>query len=358
MPAAILDRAHASGQGPPSGPASGLEKWAAQLLSRAGCAPPATADVEHRRLAGGLESGDAIQWTARYRDGDGRHRKQTHVFKELRGRAVREAAVYQRLATRHAAGASPRVLGVEHAGPDRALLWLQALRRTCAWPWKDPTHGRALLGRLASFHRQSRADASEMPPWDFESEFEVMAEATAEAVERCGFDDELRFIAEDAPAVRHLALSARTLRQEVLSGAGLAVGPIHGDVHPGNAIVCRRGRGAEALLLDWGRARIGSPLEDVASWLQSLGARDEATRTTREDLLAHYLGELGRDRKVTPSLRAAYWIAAASNALSGALLHHVCMAETERPWSARRAAEARIAGDWASSIRSAAAIFG
>jgi aminoglycoside phosphotransferase (APT) family kinase protein len=39
-------------------------------------------------------------------------------------------------------------------------------------------------------------------------------------------------------------------------------GVIHGDAHPGNAIIRQRTATQEAILLDWGRARIGSPLED------------------------------------------------------------------------------------------------
>jgi hypothetical protein len=64
---------------------------------------------------------------------------------------------------------------------------------------------------------------------------------------------------------------------------------LHRDVHAGNAMVRRRGGKVSAVLVDWGRARLGSPLEDVSSWLQSAGFWEPEVRRGHDTLFRSYL---------------------------------------------------------------------
>ncbi len=115
----------------------------------------------------------------------------------------------------------------------------------------------------------------------------------------------------------------------------------------------RRAARNAPVLLDWGRARLGSPLEDVSSWLICLRYWESEVQRQHDTLLATYLSALGLEGKVTSPVRAAYWVAGASNALAGALLHHVCVAEDERQSATRRKAAFRAAQDWLRVIRRA-----
>jgi aminoglycoside phosphotransferase (APT) family kinase protein len=61
-----------------------------------------------------------------------------------------------------------------------------------------------------------------------------------------------------------------------LTGADQTV--VHGDVHPGNVLVQKTRGSTRVALIDWGRARLGSLLEDVASWLHAIGCWEPAAR--------------------------------------------------------------------------------
>lgn len=115
----------------------------------------------------------------------------------------------------------------------------------------------------------------------------------------------------------------------------------------------RRDRQDKPILLDWGRARVASPLEDVSSWLQSVSYWEPECRQHHDRLLAAYLSTLGMDGSPTGSVRAAYWMAAASNALSGALLHHLRIARDCGRSTSQRAAAIRAARDALRVIRRA-----
>jgi hypothetical protein len=78
-----------------------------------------------------------------------------------------------------------------------------------------------------------------------------------------------------------------------------------------------------AVLLDWARARPGSPLEDVSSWLESLGYWEPVVRQQRTRLLRHYLRARGLPAGAARDVYVWYWVAAASNALAGALKYHL-----------------------------------
>jgi hypothetical protein len=326
-----------------------ITAWTKRLTGE----PVREVSIERKALAGGLEAPEVALVTARYRDGSNRPRMFRLVLKRLEGRAVREAAVYDQLAVKHAAHVSPRLLGVDHAPPDRALLCIEAIRRVRAWPWRDlPITGEVLV-RLARFHVAAARAAPLVPEWDYERELGASAEATHTALDRFRSDPELWPLARSLPALDRMVLVLPRVRRQLLSGRPFERAPIHGDLHPGNALVRRRGRGDEPVLLDWGRARIGSPFEDVASWLQSLGFWEPEARRFHDTLLATYLSAFGVERKLTSEVRAACWMAGASNAVAGALLHHLSIVGDERQAASRRAAAWRAVHDWLRVVRRA-----
>jgi hypothetical protein len=87
-----------------------------------------------------------------------------------------------------------------------------------------------------------------------------------------------------------------------------------------------RAAGPEVVFLDWGRSRNGSPLEDVSSWLLSLRAWEPAAARDHDTLFRAYLAAADRPTALTAELRDAYWIAAASNVLAGALRYQLVVA--------------------------------
>jgi Ser/Thr protein kinase RdoA (MazF antagonist) len=85
--------------------------------------------------------------------------------------------------------------------------------------------------------------------------------------------------------VRRVGEVLPELRRQLLALDSFGTTAIHGDAHPGNALVRS---GERPVLLDWGRARLGSPLEDVSSWLQSLGYWEPEAQRRHDTLLAGY----------------------------------------------------------------------
>lgn len=311
------------------------------------------AHIQCKPLRGGLEASEVSLVTARYRDNTGRRHVFRFVVKWLHGRAAREAAAYEQLASAYASDVSPRILAIERASTDRAVLYMEAIRPIGAWPWRDLSLGRELLVRLALFHDAAARAATTVPAWDYEAELAASAEATRMAVDRCRRLPDLFELGRDLAPVTRIVLARSALRRQLLSEGPLKSGPVHGDVHPGNVIVCHRRKGGVPVLVDWARARIGSPFEDVSSWLQSLGYWEPEAKRRHDTLLATYLSARGLEQALRPHIRAAYWLAGASNALAGALFHHLCIAQNEHQSMRRRTASVRAARDWLRVIRRA-----
>ena len=101
----------------------------------------------------------------------------------------------------------------------------------------------------------------------------------------------------------------------------------------------RRGAaGAEPVLLDWARARPGSPLEDVSAWVQSLGHWEPQARRYHDTLVRQYLAARGLEPRLDRTFRHLYWIAGACNALAGALRYHLVTVQQARTPQARATA--------------------
>jgi aminoglycoside phosphotransferase (APT) family kinase protein len=295
--------------------------------------------VESRTIRGGVEASVVALVTVRYQTQFGRSKMLRCVAKQLTGRPAREAAVYEHLVPAHAQHLAPRLLAVEHTGDGGAILLIEAIRRAKAWPWRKMEVIEDLIARLAEFHASAEHAAALIPEWDYEAELQETAEHTRLALERCRGDPDLLLLGRDLPALNKVVRALPEIRHELLAERLFGCRPIHGDVHPGNVLVRRRGGRDRPVLLDWGRARLASPLEDVSSWLQSLGYWEPEGRRRHDTLLAAYLSALGMNRTLTSSLRAAYWMAGASNVLSGALLYHLDIAaDPHRPQVQRTAA--------------------
>ncbi|MGH7508618.1 MAG: phosphotransferase family protein [Gemmatimonadales bacterium] len=325
------------------------------LLARREENPPRDLHLQARPLLGGLESSSILHVTARYRDARGRSQVSSLVVKKLRGTAVREATVYRHLVQRHVSDLSPRLLGIEQSSPDQAVLYLEAVRPVNRWPWRETRVAGRVLDGLARLHRTTLgSDVTDaLTTWDYDSDLQASAESTLELLERCRSQPLLSGMRHRLPAARRIVEALPVVRRQLLDFAPFGRTAVHGDMHPGNALLRRRRGGQEPALLDWGRARIGSPLEDVVSWLQSLGYWEPEARRRHDTLLGLYLSARGEERKPSNAIRAACWLAGASNALAGALRHHLGVVGDGQVPTARRAGAAHAARDWLRVIRRA-----
>jgi hypothetical protein len=328
-----------------------------QIVERLHGEPPRELQLDIKPMRGGLEALSVLQVRAKFLNARGRRRTSTMVIKRLDGALAREASVYQHLVAEHAWGIAPQLLAVDHQRDSRSLLYLEWVQRISTWPWRDPATAEELVRRLARFHlTTSTANiATLLPSWDYESELKRSSETTLDLLARCRRDADLEPLSAHLSSARRLTLALPALRRELLAFAPFGHVAIHGDVHPGNVLVRRRAGRAEPILIDWGRARGGSPLEDLSGWLQSLGYWEPQARRRHDTLLGAYLSARGMERRLSSDLRAAYWLAGASNALSGALEYHLTRLMAEPPAAARRRAAAQSARDWLRVIRRAAA---
>jgi len=324
-----------------------LAKFVARCWSE-----PLGLTLDVRALGGGMESTAVAEVTARFSDARGRPRSARFVIKLLEGKPAREADIYQRLVSPLGGGIAPALLGVEREGPARCLLFLERVRPVRRWPWRDEEAARRLLDRLAHLHATAdSAQAQEvLSDWDYEGELAERTRLAAEVLEAMPRDEAFLRLRSGLGPLRRMEEALPELRRQLLAFAPLGTTAIHGDAHPGNVLVRS---GNRPVLLDWGRARLGSPLEDVSSWLQSLGYWEPAAKRRHDTLLAGYLAARGLPARADRDLRDAYWLAGASNALSGALLVHLRTACDAPPGSRQRTAAVQAAEDALRVIRRA-----
>jgi hypothetical protein len=307
--------------------------------------------LEVRALRGGLESAGVAEVTARFFDARDRPRSAAFVVKALEGMPAREADVYQRLVAPLGGEIAPALLGIEREGPARCLLFLERVRPVRRWPWRDEAAARRLLERLAHLHATVAPEVQEiLSDWDYESELAERTRSAAEVLETLPREEDLAPLRRRLGSLRRLGEALPEMRRRLLAFTPLGRAAIHGDAHPGNALVRS---GERPVLLDWGRTRLGSPLEDVSSWLQSLGYWEPAAKRRHDTLLAGYLTARGLPARADRDLRDAYWLAGASNALSGALLVHLWTARGAPSGSRQRAAAVQAAADALRVIRRA-----
>jgi aminoglycoside phosphotransferase (APT) family kinase protein len=285
-----------------------------QFLNSRGPQAAADATLSARALRGGLMAD--LTCISASRPGGTPER---FVIKRVGGNE-RESAAYAALARSGMSDLAPRLLGT--AGEDgQGYLLLEYVSRWRTWPWRDEPYAALVIEALARLHAAPIAH-----DWTGDRREDAGLEASAAHtldVLRCAVSalGDARF-GGGIRAVRSLA------RRLPAARARLRAAPVflHGDVHPGNVVIrVDRGR-RRAVLLDWGRARLGSRFEDVASWLQCLRYFEPAAARAHDRLLRHYLRAAGLGDRITVDHRGEYWIAAGSNALAGALGVHLSAA--------------------------------
>lgn len=274
-------------------------------------------DVSIAPLHGGLES---TVYRVTVQPAGAKRPPAQLIVKQLRGRPRREVSVYRELWAQPVPPPTVRWLGAEQAD-DAEYLFLEFFEATAPWPWADTSVAAAVCRALARLHDRPCISRELLGDWDYETELRHSAATTLDFAtmardpqglplwRRLG---DLRRVVAALPEIRAcLAKAGRTV--------------IHGDVHPGNVLVGDGTAGGEPriALVDWARARIGSPWEDLASWLHSLGCWEPEARRRHDSLLRAYL-EASREAHVpTAELRTQYWYASASNGLSGAIRYHL-----------------------------------
>jgi hypothetical protein len=254
--------------------------------------------------------------------------KRSMVIKRLTGSGRREARVYREILRPIRSDFSPALLGIRHAATE-SRLYLEAIRPATRWPWSETRASVAVLQSMARLHQVLRSDPAQwawLTEWDYEAELQNRAQDLIEFVEESCRCEHLTPLRRSRPMLRRMASALPKLRAQLLGFAPFGPTFIHGDVHPGNVLMRKAQAGTTPLFLDWGRSRIGSALEDVASWLQTLGYWEPAAKRRHDSLLRAYLEETGVAPRLTRKLRDAYWLAAASNLLAGAILHHLGIA--------------------------------
>lgn len=296
--------------------------------------------IRVRPLRGGLVSDSVLHVSLRFEDGGGTKRK-AFVVKQLDGVAEREAVIYERLLTDRLRGIGPALYGVARPGKGGTHLCLEAVVPLARWPWKDISFASAVLERASALH-QTRARTDVLGGWDYARELVGCGRTTLETAESLRKQLQSDALNRSMPSLRRLQQSLPKVRAQLLRLSAMPRATVHGDLHPGNVLVRRRAGGAEPILLDWARARDGSPLEDVASWLQWLGFWEPEVRRKHDSLLGVYLSSRGLSRTPSAELRSAYWLAGALNCFSGAMTYHLSVAadeerSAEQRWSAVKA---------------------
>lgn len=325
-----------------------MKSQVTSFVSRRWSVPEARLQVEVERLSGGLES----DVTRAHITGGAGHPTMPRrmVVKKLPGGSVREAGVYASLWRHLPEPPAVRVLGAEHAGGS-TYLYLEDASSVADWPWSDPTLAAAVCGELGRLHDSAALPAREFS-WDYDGELQDSARSTLElawfAVDARGQrywrrPGDLKRVAGRLAEIRTLLLSKETT-------------VIHGDVHPGNVLLRRGQPDPDVVLIDWGRARIGSPLEDVASWLHSLGCWEPEARRRHDTLMAAYLDSRVVRRAFNADLRRDYWFASACNGLAGAIRYHLAVLGDRLSTEAARADSQMALAAWERVIRQAAAL--
>jgi aminoglycoside phosphotransferase (APT) family kinase protein len=309
------------------------------LASRYGTAPGGVSLAMRPVRSAGLTA-EVARATARRADGA----RERLVIKRLLPGDAREATAYRALAASGLAHTAPELLG-SFCSPRAQYLCLEYVTRRSVWPWRDLACAGLVLDAVAAVH--ATADQAQLDlTWDYETELRGSSEYTRhlldEALART-HDVRLR---RGRATLHQFSAVLPGVRRELLADAVF----LHGDVHPGNVRLQSKDGTRRVVLLDWGRARRGSRFEDVASWLQCLRYYEPAAARGHDGLLGRYVRGAGLGERVTGAHRRAYWLAAGSNAMAGALHVHlagVLHAEND----GARAGSLAAAADWLRILR-------
>lgn len=303
--------------------------------------------IDAAALRGGLEAEGISRVVVRRSDKS----MASFVAKPFMGAGRRELYVYRLLAASEQRHFAPELLGWRYADRNRDsgymfLEWVAAQRR---WPWRDLSCSAAVIEQLATLHAVGRPKLPDgiANSWDYERELADSAISTVDLYRDAFLSGVRPFGRPMLPALERVVGRLPRLRRELMLFAGTTL--LHGDAHPGNVMM----RNGSAVLLDWGRARIGSPLEDVSSWVHTLSFWEPEARRRHDTLLDRYRTISGKHVTLSREYRDALAVAGASNALAGALRYHLAVAMDSSQSARQRTNSYCAAGDWLRIIRRA-----
>ena len=299
-------------------------------------------------LPGGLESAVARVRLKVARPGTGAPER--FVVKELHGHAAREADMYALLWRQVEQPPAARMFGVMTAGNAR-YLFLEDLQAAMEWPWRDVGASSAVCRALARLHDATRLSADAVS-WDYEADLARSAADTL-AVAAAGRDIEGMRVWGPLRELKRLVDALPQIRARLLERQ---TSVIHGDVHPGNVLLRRQDGEVRVTLIDWSRTRVGSPLEDVASWLHSLGCWEPEARRRHDTLLRVYLDSRDAPEPLGADLRKRYWFASLSNGFAGAIRYHISVLSDRESNEHTRSHARRAIFAWERVVRRAAAL--
>lgn len=309
-------------------------------------------ELDVARLRGGLESSSVLDVKVRFRTAQHKHGSFRFVVKRLSGPPAREAHIYEELLARSGHGFSPGLLGVERSDGE-SRLYLEAVRPVKRWPWSEMENATRVMELLAELHHRLPAYANRPWEWDYEEELRLSCEEMLGILENRCWQQMLPSARQSLRSVRRMTSNLAAWRRQLLDYQPYGQTLIHGDVHSGNIVLKKSVGTHRPVLLDWGRLRVGSPLEDVSSWLQSLGYWEPQVRRYHDTLLTSYLAARGHSAKLSRDFREAYWLAAASNALAGALKYHLMVVNDPVQPEKRRQGALLMANDCLRVLRRA-----
>jgi aminoglycoside phosphotransferase (APT) family kinase protein len=276
--------------------------------------------------------------------------------KSLSGSGVRELEAHEAVQRYSSKPVAPRLLGSRSVNPDESYAFVEWVSPHRRWPWRASEFVNLVIENLAHIHSWDHVQFLDpLRSWQYDKELEQSARTTVDFY-RGAFMSGVRPSARAMlPALSRVATAIIPIRRQLVARTGMAV--LHGDAHPGNAVIRRAKHAHTALLLDWGRTRFGSPLEDIASWVHSVAFWEPEARRRHDTFLGTYLRARGKDPRLSPDFRDACYLAGACNALSGALRYHlsvVCNPE-RRPIDQYNSW--RATADWMRIIRRADAVW-
>ena len=297
-------------------------------------------ETQVRPLGGGLDALQVAEVSTRFQTRGGVLKSNRFVFKKTRPDPA-EARLYGEILPAAQFDLAPALLAFER-GQDEHVYLFEFVRPAARWPWTDANNARLVLGSLALLH--ARELSSFAGDGSYETLLRNQSSRLVELLESIDCSSFTDFARRSLPAVRRLARNLPAIRRYLLEELPLKSTLIHGDVHSGNVLLRKRNGKLSPVFLDWGRSRHGSPLEDVSSWLQSLGFWEPEARRKHDSLLREYLGARGFPSELTDEIRGAYWLAAACNVLGGAAVYHLSVAhDRDRPVGQRQLAARSLA---------------
>jgi aminoglycoside phosphotransferase (APT) family kinase protein len=272
------------------------------------------------------------------------------VVKQLSGEFAREADVYEVLWQHLDPPPAVQMFGREVSG-GATYLYLEHAASLSAWPWSDTELAARVCRELAQLH-----DNADLPrerfSWNYEDQLMRSAEDTL-AFAAMARNASGRKLWRRLGDLRRVVTALPRIRGRLLSDGATI---IHGDVHPGNVVLRRTAGDVDVVLLDWARARVGSPLEDIASWLHSLGCWEPQARRRHDTLMRAYLESRRVRRRFGSALRVDYGFASASNGLSGAIRYHLAVLAGAEATLESRANSGMALTAWERVVRLAAAL--